>query len=116
MTVDGMVRRALLFDFYGSLLTPKQQEVYDLYFQQDLSLGEIAELKSISRNAVYDLLQRAREALETYEDKLGLVGRHMERRRLVEDLKARLAGLQGKVSPEELSDLQAVLERIEKSW
>jgi predicted DNA-binding protein YlxM (UPF0122 family) len=90
--------------------------VYDLYFQQDLSLGEIAQIKNVSRNAVYDLLQRSEEALESYEEKLGLVGRHMERCRLVENMKVKLASLQGKVSPAELYNLQVILDKIEKSW
>ncbi len=61
-----------LFDFYGSLLTSRQQEIMRLYFYQDLSLGEIAENLDISRQGVYDHLQRAEKQLQDYEEELGL--------------------------------------------
>ncbi len=66
-------RMVLLYDFYGKLLTPKQQEVMRLYYEEDLSLGEIAEELKITRQAVYDILKRSEQALEKYERKLGLL-------------------------------------------
>lgn len=63
----------LLYDFYGKLLTPKQREVMRLYYEEDLSLGEIAEELKISRQAVHDILRRSEQALEKYEKKLGLL-------------------------------------------
>ncbi len=66
----------VLFDFYGSLLTEKQQTFLKCYFQDDYSLGEIAADFEISRQAVYEHLKRATQMLETYEEKLGLVFRH----------------------------------------
>ena len=66
----------LLFDFYGPLLTEKQQLFLKCYFQDDYSLGEIAADFAISRQAVYEHLKRATQMLEMYEAKLGLVARH----------------------------------------
>lgn len=66
-------RMALLSDFYGNLLTERQQEVIRFYYEQDLSLGEIAEHLKISRQAVHDILKRAERALEHYEQKLRLL-------------------------------------------
>ncbi|MGI6224693.1 MAG: YlxM family DNA-binding protein [Peptococcales bacterium] len=63
----------LLFDFYGALLTEKQQLIFDYYYQNDLSLGEIAGEQQISRQAVYDIIKRSENILEEYEDKLHLV-------------------------------------------
>lgn len=66
----------VLFDFYGPLLTEKQQLFLKCYFQDDYSLGEIAADFEISRQAVYEHLKRATQMLETYEAKLGLAARH----------------------------------------
>lgn len=58
-------RMALLSDFYGNLLTERQQEVIRFYYEQDLSLGEIAEHLKISRQAVHDILKRAERPWST---------------------------------------------------
>ncbi|MDQ7793734.1 MAG: YlxM family DNA-binding protein [bacterium] len=73
--LDRVVKAARLFDAYGGLLTPKQREVLELHYFQDLSLGEIAGHWDTSRQAVYDLARRALRHLEDYEEKLGLVAR-----------------------------------------
>lgn len=73
MMVKKVEQIAMLFDFYGRLLTDKQQEMLALYYEQDLSLGEIAEEYNISRQAVRDTVKRAEKILEEYEEKLGLV-------------------------------------------
>lgn len=67
----------LLFDFYGALLTDKQRLIFDYYYQDDLSLGEIAQEQGISRQAVYDIIKRTENTLEEYEKKLGLVNKFM---------------------------------------
>jgi len=77
--VEARVQMAMLYDFYGSLLTVKQRQVMELYFDEDLSLGEIAAEFSVSRQAVYDTLNRAEAALKSYEDCLGLLKKHRER-------------------------------------
>lgn len=63
----------MLIDFYGPLLTDKQQHVLNLYYEYDWSLSEIAESLNVTRQAVYDLLRRAEYSLVEYEKKLGLV-------------------------------------------
>lgn len=59
-----------LFDFYGVLLTERQQEVFRYYYHEDYSYQEIADLLDISRAGVYDNLRRAKSSLENYEEKL----------------------------------------------
>lgn len=71
----------LLYDFYGQLLTPRQQKFVELYYAHDLSLGEIAAQFGISRQAVHDVVRRAEQVLTRYEEKLGLVTRFLEQRR-----------------------------------
>ena len=61
---------SLLFDFYGETLTEKQRELFDLYYNEDLSLSEIAEHAGITRQGVRDSIKRAEHALHEMEDKL----------------------------------------------
>lgn len=76
----------LLKDFYGPLLTPKQQNVLSLHYENDLSLSEIADNMRTSRQAVYDLAKRAESLLEEYEHKLGLVEKFRRTRYRLKDL------------------------------
>lgn len=62
-----------LWDMYSPLLTETQKEITDLYFNYDLSLGEIAEQKGVSRQSVSDCLQKSRKQMEKYEEKLGFL-------------------------------------------
>jgi predicted DNA-binding protein YlxM (UPF0122 family) len=62
-----------LWDLYSPMLTPTQREITDLYFNFDLSLGEIAEQKGVSRQSVSDCLNKCRKQLEKYEEKLGFL-------------------------------------------
>lgn len=66
----------LLFDFYGEMLTDKQKEMFDLYYNEDLSLAEISEHVGITRQGVRDSIVRAERALREMEEKLGLVARY----------------------------------------
>ena len=68
-------RMALLFDFYGDVLTERQKEFYDLYYNEDLSLSEIAENNGITRQGVWDVIVRAEAILYDLEDKTGLIRR-----------------------------------------
>jgi predicted DNA-binding protein YlxM (UPF0122 family) len=65
----------MLFDFYGDMLTQRQKEFYDLYYNEDLSLGEIAENHGITRQGVRDVIVRAEGILTQLEDKTGLIKR-----------------------------------------
>ncbi|MBQ8860024.1 MAG: YlxM family DNA-binding protein [Ruminococcus sp.] len=66
---------SLLFDFYKEMLTPTQQEAISLYYNDDLSLGEVADILSISRQGVRDALTRAKKSLYNFEEKLSLCER-----------------------------------------
>ena len=67
-------RMAMLYDFYGDVLTDRQKEFYDLYYNEDLSLGEIAENYG-TRQGVRDVIVRAEATLTELEDKTGLIKR-----------------------------------------
>ena len=74
---------SMLLDFYGQLLTARQYEILDLYYNDDYSLGEIAEELGISRQGVHDSIRKGRTALETYEARLGLATRFREQEEIM---------------------------------
>ena len=88
---EDRVMQSLLLDFYGELLTDKQRECCELHFNEDLSLAEIAEQSGISRQGVWDNIRRGAAALETIEEKTGLIRRFSETQKALEELDA-LAG------------------------
>lgn len=74
----------LLFDYYGELLTERQRSCLDLRYNQDLSLGEIAQELGVSRQGVHDNLSRAEALLRNMEEKTGCVRRALEARKSVQ--------------------------------
>ena len=78
----------LLFDYYGDLLTQRQKLCFDMHYNQDLSLGEIAQELSISRQAVYDNLSRTEALLKNMEEKTGCVRRDRQLRKAMEEIAA----------------------------
>ena len=77
---------ALLFDTYGGMLTDKQRDCFDMRYNQDLSLGEIAEMMGVSRQAVNDNLKKTEALLRRMEENIGSVKRDMMIRRAVQEL------------------------------
>ena len=77
---------ALLFDHYGGMLTDKQRECFQLRYEQDLSLGEIAESMGVSRQAVNDSLTRTEALLRRMEENIGSVKRDIEIRKAAEEI------------------------------
>ena len=77
--------RTMLYDFYGDLLTEKQREYYDLHYNNDLSLFEIAEMTGTSRQAVWDIIRRAAQSLRDIEAKTGLVAKTLAQREKLQE-------------------------------
>ena len=77
---------ALLFDTYGGMLTDKQRECFDMRYNQDLSLGEIADMMEVSRQAVNDNLKKTEALLRRMEENIGSVKRDMMIRRAIQEL------------------------------
>ena len=75
--MEKIFEQNLLYDFYGELLTPHQQQVYEDAVYNDMSLSEIAQEQGISRQGVHDLIKRCDKLLQGYESKLHLVERFM---------------------------------------
>lgn len=84
--MEKILELTLLYDFYGELLTDKQKKICELYYLDDLSLGEISEQQGISRQGVHDTLKRSEKQLYYYENKLDLVSRFVNQRKNVENI------------------------------
>ena len=77
---------ALLFDYYGGMLTEKQRDCFDMRYNQDLSLGEIADTLGVSRQAVCDNLTRTEATLRRMEENIGCVKRDSIRRNVIHEI------------------------------
>lgn len=103
--MEEILMQTLLFDFYGELLTKKQQEVYQQVVLEDYSLSEVAQQLSISRQGVHDMIRRCRSSLEEYEGKLHLVERFVKIREQVHQIQ--------RLSREhEIQEIEAIAGRI----
>jgi len=76
--MEDKIKSGYLYDFYGELLTEHQRSVYEMSINEDLSLSEIADTLSISRQAVHDIIKRCDKLLEDYESRLHLVDKFMQ--------------------------------------
>ncbi|MBO9607964.1 MAG: YlxM family DNA-binding protein [Paenibacillaceae bacterium] len=99
----------LLYDFYGKLLTDKQMTFLTYYFHDDFSLGEIADVFGISRQAVSEHIKRAEQALEEYETKLQLLQKHERRWQIYREMES--AG--ATALPDKVREWTALLRGIE---
>lgn len=84
--LDKIFRIGLLFDFYGALLTDKQRQCMEMHYLNDFSLSEIAIEFGVSRQAVHDILRRAEQTLEEYEQKLRLVERNQREQTIIKEV------------------------------
>ncbi|MDF2524265.1 MAG: hypothetical protein K0R31_1906 [Clostridiales bacterium] len=75
--MDNVFEISLLLDFYGMMLTPRLYEILDLHYNNDYSLGEIAEQLNISRQGVHDNIKRGKAILNELENKLGLLNKFL---------------------------------------
>ena len=93
------VETVLLFDYYGRMLTDKQKEYLDLRYNQDLSLGEIAEIMGVSRQAVFDNLTRTEALLRRMEENIGCVKRDIAVRKAAREILEAAAVLDASSDP-----------------
>ena len=91
---DKNTNMVLLYDCYQSLLTDKQRQMMDLYYNQDFSLAEIAETLQISRQGVYDHLKRTEKLLQMYESKMVLLDTFQRQSRLIKQMKESVAKIE----------------------
>jgi len=87
---DKTLMRTMLLDFYGELLTQKQRNCFNMHYNEDLSLAEIAEVLDISRQGARDLIVRAEATLTETEEKIGLVKRFSEQQLVLDKMETEL--------------------------
>lgn len=95
-----------LNDFYGALLTSRQRETLTSYFDYDLSLSEIAENEGVTRQAVHDVISKAIEQLNAYENVIGACGL---KKRVIETVSASIEKMTDGKLDEAISDLERLL-------
>ena len=84
--MEKLVRQNLLFDFYGELLNEHQKQVYEEIIINDLSYSEMARFEGISRQGVYDMIKRCDKILEEYENKLKLIEKFQNTKKMVGEI------------------------------
>ena len=118
MKIDDITRQSLLYDFYGALLTKRQREVMELYHEENLSLAEIADEFGISRQGVHDALQNGEKALESYEEKLGLVRKFTAAGEAIREIDEKIDILIARADStglaEELKKIKGIIDRLEE--
>lgn len=110
--LDKLLKISILFDFYGALLTEKQQRCLEMHFLHDLSLSEIADQFSVSRQAIYDIIHRAEQVLTSYEEKLKFVERYQHEQHEIKAIYDAIEHLPENSS--ERADIKAVLIKLSK--
>ena len=104
--MEEIVKKALLYDFYGQLLTEHQRVLYEDIVLNDLSYAEVAKEEGISRQGVYDLIKRCDKLLLGYEEKLHLVERFSR-------IKEKIEQIESQTNQEEIKDLATkILEEL----
>ena len=102
-----------LFDFYGELLTPRQKEMFSLYYNDDLSLSEIAEQVGITRQGVRDTVKKTGEQLADFEKKLGLAEKFREISETSEKIIAKLTAME-KNSGGRADDFEEIISEVKR--
>lgn len=109
--MDKKVKVSMLIEIYGKLLTKKQLEIIEDYYNMDLSLSEIAENNSITRQAVRDIIKKGETKLFEYEEQLGIMKKMQKQEEKISTILAQLTKIQTKFTDKQI---QEILEHVRK--
>lgn len=110
--MEKKVMQTFLYDFYGELLTEHQQNIYEEFVLNDLSLSEIAEEAGISRQGVHDLVKRCDRILEGYEEKLHLLERFLNTKEKISKIRTLTHDYQNQNEAEIMAQIEAISSEI----
>ena len=115
IAVEKILEQTLLYDFYGELLTAKQKQILEYYYDDDYSLAEIAEVMAVTRQGIFDVIKRSKAMMEAYEEKLGLIAKFLKSQILLEEIEKDLLDCVDREKDEQLkSELILVVEKLKK--
>ena len=109
--MDKKVEISMLWQIYGKLLTEKQYEYIDYYYNQDLSLSEIAENDNITRQAVRDIIKKGERKLFEYEEKLLFMKKTINQEKLIQHILVNLNKIQKDSTDKKVTN---ILEEVKK--
>ena len=109
--MDKKIEISMLWQIYGELLTEKQREYIDYYYNEDLSLAEIAQNDGITRQGVRDIIKKGEKKLFEYEEKLMFMKRTLNQEKRIEKVLLELTKIQKEYSDKQVAN---VLENIKK--
>ena len=109
--MEKKVEVSVLWQIYGKLLTEKQYQFIDYYYNQDLSLSEIAENENITRQAVRDIIKKGERKLFEYEEKLLFMKKRINQEKQIQTILFNLNKIQKDSSDKQVS---SILEEIKK--
>ena len=109
--MEKKVEVSMLLQIYGELLTEKQYRVIDYYYNEDLSLSEIAENEEITRQGVRDIIKKGEKKLFEYEEKLLFMKKTMNQEKQIENILAQLNKIHEDSSDEKVNN---ILEEVKK--
>lgn len=105
IVMDRKVEISMLCEIYGKLLTEKQLNILDNYYNLDLSLSEIAENEGITRQAVRDIIKKGENKLFEFEEKLGIMKKNMKQEEKIASILSELTKIQTKFTDEQIAEI-----------
>lgn len=112
--MEKNVKISMLNEIYGKLLTQKQNEIIEDYYNQDLSLSEIAENNEITRQAVRDILKKGEKKLLEYEEKLMIMKKTREKQKKLEKVLVEITKIQkNETSQKTTNQLENIKKELE---
>ena len=103
--MDRKVEISMLCEIYGKLLTEKQLNILDNYYNLDLSLSEIAENEGITRQAVREIIKKGENKLFEFEEKLGIMKKNMKQEEKIASILSELTKIQTKFTDEQIAEI-----------